>query len=102
MNHGAVRKLMRAAAMSLLVLAATSGVAGFEVLAAGPAVALPGDPTPPTPDPNNPNPAPADPNNPNPAPADPSNPGGGLLGGVLPGGGSGGGSGSGSGGGLLG
>ncbi|MGH3669819.1 MAG: hypothetical protein ACRDSH_04180, partial [Pseudonocardiaceae bacterium] len=67
MNHGAVRKLMRAAALSLLVLAATSGVAGFEVLAAGPAVALPGDPTPPAPnptDPNNPNPAPADPNNP--------------------------------------
>lgn len=100
MNHGAVRKLMRAAALSLLVLAATSGVAGFEVLAAGPAVALPGDPTPPTPDPNNPNPAPnPDPNNPNPAPADPSNPGGGLLGGVLPGGGSGSGGGTG---GLLG
>lgn len=88
MNHGAVRKLMRAAALSFLVLATTAGVAGFEVLTAGPAVALPGDPPAPTPDPNNPNP--------NPAP-NPNNPGGGgglplpLLGG-----------GSGSGGGVLG
>jgi hypothetical protein len=41
MEHGAVRKLTRAAVLSLLVLATTSGVAGLEVLAASPAMAEP-------------------------------------------------------------
>jgi hypothetical protein len=43
MKHGAVRKLMRAATLSLLVLGMTSGVAGMEVWAASPAMAQPGD-----------------------------------------------------------
>lgn len=42
MKHGAVRKLTRAAALSFLVLATTSSVAGLEVLAAGSAMAEPG------------------------------------------------------------
>jgi hypothetical protein len=43
MKHGAVRKLVRAATLSLLVFGVTSGVAGMEVWAASPAVAQPGD-----------------------------------------------------------
>ena len=39
MNHGAVRKLIRAAALSLFVLMTASGVAGLQVLAASPAMA---------------------------------------------------------------
>jgi hypothetical protein len=41
MKHGAVRKLTRAAAMSLFVLATASGMAGLGVLAASPAMAQP-------------------------------------------------------------
>lgn len=41
MNHGAVRKLTRAATLSLLVLTTTTGMAGWEVLAASPAMAQP-------------------------------------------------------------
>jgi hypothetical protein len=44
MEHGTVCKLTRAAALSLLVLATTSGVAGLEVMAASPAMAQPDDP----------------------------------------------------------
>lgn len=87
MNHGAMRKLMRVATLSLLVVTTASGVAGFEVLAAGPAMALPGDPVPPNPDPNAPNPDPDRQGTPGGS--------GGLLDGLLGGGGSGGGSGSG-------
>ncbi len=39
MEHGAVRKLTRAATLSLLVLTTTVGVASWEVLAARPAMA---------------------------------------------------------------
>lgn len=39
MEHGTVRKLMRAATLSLLVLATTAGVASVDVLAASPAMA---------------------------------------------------------------
>lgn len=39
MKHGAVRKLTRAAALSFLVLATTSSVAGLEVLTASSAMA---------------------------------------------------------------
>ncbi|MGH3828669.1 MAG: hypothetical protein ACRDQX_16090, partial [Pseudonocardiaceae bacterium] len=39
MKHGAVRKLTRAAALSFLVLATTSSVAGLEVLTATSAMA---------------------------------------------------------------
>ncbi|MGH3867594.1 MAG: hypothetical protein ACRDQ4_15945 [Pseudonocardiaceae bacterium] len=39
MKHGAVRKLMRAATLSLLALGMTSGVAGAAVWAASPAMA---------------------------------------------------------------
>ncbi len=42
MKHGAVRKLTRAAALSFLVLATTSSVAGLEVLTASSAMADPG------------------------------------------------------------
>ena len=41
MAHGTARKLTRAAALSFLVFATTSGVAGLEVLAASPAMAEP-------------------------------------------------------------
>lgn len=41
MAHGTARKLTRAATLSLLVFATTSGVAGLEVLAASPAMAEP-------------------------------------------------------------
>ena len=41
MAHGTARKLTRAATLSLLVFATTSGVAGIEVLAASPAMAQP-------------------------------------------------------------
>ena len=41
MAHGTARKLTRAATLSLLVFATTSGVAGIEVLAASPAIAQP-------------------------------------------------------------
>jgi len=41
MAHGMARKLTRAAALSLLVFATTSGVAGLGVLAASPAMAEP-------------------------------------------------------------
>ncbi|MEO7196273.1 MAG: hypothetical protein ABIZ05_15915 [Pseudonocardiaceae bacterium] len=41
MKHGAVRKLTRAAALSFLVLATTSSVAGLEVLTASSAMADP-------------------------------------------------------------
>jgi hypothetical protein len=44
MNHGTVRKLTRAATLSLLVLATTSGVAGLDVMAASPAMAAPDNP----------------------------------------------------------
>jgi hypothetical protein len=46
MKHGAVRKLTRAATMSFFALAATTSVAGLEVLAASPAMAMaqPDDP----------------------------------------------------------
>ena len=44
MAHGTVRKLTRAATLSLLVLATTSGVAGLDVLAASPAMAATDDP----------------------------------------------------------
>jgi hypothetical protein len=43
MAHGTARKLTRAATLSLLVFATTSGVAGMEVLAASPAMAQPND-----------------------------------------------------------
>jgi hypothetical protein len=43
MKHGAVRKLMRAASLSLLVLGMSSGVVGMDVWAASPAMAQPGD-----------------------------------------------------------
>jgi hypothetical protein len=43
MKHGAVRKLTRAATLSLLVLGMTSSVAGMEVWAASSAMAQPGD-----------------------------------------------------------
>jgi hypothetical protein len=43
MKHGAVRKLMRATTLSLLVFGMTSGVVGLEVMAASPAMAQPGD-----------------------------------------------------------
>lgn len=43
MKHGAVRKLMRATTLSLLVLGMTSGVAGLEMMAASPAMAQSGD-----------------------------------------------------------
>lgn len=41
MKHGTARKLTRAATVSVLVFATTSGVAGIEVLAASPAMAQP-------------------------------------------------------------
>ncbi len=41
MKRGAVRKLSRAATLSLLVLATTLGVAAWEVMAASPAGVLP-------------------------------------------------------------
>lgn len=44
MNHGAVRKLTRAATLSLLVLTTTAGMASLEVLAASPAMAEASDP----------------------------------------------------------
>jgi hypothetical protein len=44
MRDGTVRKLTRAATLSLLVLTTTSGVAGLDVLAASPALAAPNDP----------------------------------------------------------
>jgi hypothetical protein len=44
MKHGAVRKLMRAAIWSLLVLGTISGVAGMQGWAASPAMAQPADP----------------------------------------------------------
>jgi hypothetical protein len=43
MKHGTLRKLTRAGTLSLLVFATTSGVAGIDVLAAGPAMAEPND-----------------------------------------------------------
>jgi hypothetical protein len=43
MEHSTVRKLIRAAALSLLVLTTTSGVAGLGVMAAGSATAQPDD-----------------------------------------------------------
>jgi hypothetical protein len=43
MEHGTVRKLTRAATLSLL-LAMTSGVVGLDVMAASPAMAQPKDP----------------------------------------------------------
>lgn len=43
MNQGAVRKLTRAALLSLFVLTTTSGVAGLQVLVASPAIADPVD-----------------------------------------------------------
>jgi hypothetical protein len=43
MKHGTARKLTRAATLSLLVFATTSGVAGIDVLAASPAMAQPND-----------------------------------------------------------
>ena len=66
MKHGAVRKLARAATMSLFVLVTTSGVAGLGVLAASPAMAAqPDDPSSQGNGANNPgggtNPAPAEP-----------------------------------------
>ncbi len=39
MEHGTMRKLTRAATLSLLMLATTSGVAGLDVMAASPAMA---------------------------------------------------------------
>lgn len=39
MNHSTVRKLTRAATLSLFVLTMASGVAGLQVLAASPAIA---------------------------------------------------------------
>ncbi|MGH3767291.1 MAG: hypothetical protein ACRDS0_27250 [Pseudonocardiaceae bacterium] len=58
MKHGVVRKLTRAATLSLLVLTTTAGVASWEVIAASPAMAAdepgngsaPGSGTPATPD----------------------------------------------------
>jgi hypothetical protein len=44
MKHGAVRKLTRAATLSLLVLTTTAGMASWEVLAASPAMAQASDP----------------------------------------------------------
>jgi hypothetical protein len=44
MNHGTVRKLTRAATLSFLVLATTSGVAGLDVMAASPAMVAPDNP----------------------------------------------------------
>ncbi len=44
MKHGAVRKLTKAATLSLLVLTTTAGVASWEVLAASPAMAEATDP----------------------------------------------------------
>jgi hypothetical protein len=41
MAHNTVRKLIRAATLSLLVLTTTSGVAGLEVMAAGSTMAQP-------------------------------------------------------------
>jgi hypothetical protein len=73
MKHGTVRKLTRAATLSLLVFATTSGVAGLDVMAASPAMAASDDPG------GGSAPAPA------PGPSAPSDPGAGLLGG-LPGG----------------
>jgi hypothetical protein len=43
MKRGAVRKLMRAAILSLLAFGMTSGVVGMEVWAANSAMAQPGD-----------------------------------------------------------
>lgn len=48
MEHGTVRKLMRAATLSLLMLATTAGVASLDVMAASPAMAEP-DPSAPAP-----------------------------------------------------
>ncbi len=41
MDHSTVRKLIKAATLSLLVVTTTSGVAGLEVMAASPAMAQP-------------------------------------------------------------
>lgn len=43
MKHGAVRKLIRVATLSLLALGMTSGVASVAVWSATPAMAQPGD-----------------------------------------------------------
>jgi hypothetical protein len=100
MAHGMARKLTRAAALSFLVFATTSGVAGLEVLAASPAMAQPDQPSPfAPPAQDQPQPQPADPAPGNGSPDKPANPGGGLvpdlggltggLGGLAGGGGSG-------------
>ncbi len=44
MDHNKVHKLIKAAALSLLVLTTTSGVASLEVMAAGPVMAQPAGP----------------------------------------------------------
>ncbi len=41
MDHSTVRKLIRAATLSVLVLTTTSGMAGLAVMAASPAMAQP-------------------------------------------------------------
>ena len=98
MAHGTARKLTRAAALSFLVFATTSGVAGLGVLAASPAMAEPsqGSPFNPAQDQRPSDPAQGGSSSGN-EPQQPTNPGdaGGLLGGsplggLLGGGGSGG------------
>jgi hypothetical protein len=44
MDHSRARKLIRAATLSLLALATTSGVVSMEVMAASPAIAQPDGP----------------------------------------------------------
>ena len=96
MAHGTARKLTRAAALSFLVFATTSGVAGLEVLAASPAMAEPSQSSPFDPAQDQRPSDPAEGGSGTGHEQQPSNPGdaggltGGLLGGVLGGGGAGG------------
>jgi Spy/CpxP family protein refolding chaperone len=81
MKHGAVRKLTKAATLSLLVLTTTAGMASWEVLAASPAMAQASDPGSGSGGQGNG----SDPGSA--SPAQPSNPVTGVVGGLLGGGG---------------
>jgi hypothetical protein len=80
MKHGAVRKLTKAATLSLLVLTTTAGMASWEVLAASPAMAAASDPG----SGSGGQASGSDPGSSSPAP---SNPVTGIVGGLLGGGG---------------
>lgn len=61
MQQSTIRQIIRAATLSLLVLATTSGIAGSPLAAAGPVPSLPDPPPTPTPTPVPPLPIPGAP-----------------------------------------